>query len=145
MSNYNYYTPVELATLLLTLVPQKASIHNIIDICCGSWNLLAAAQKYYPDAEVTGVDIDPSANNYRIERALFICDDGRKFANRQEKMRNSYDLILSNPPFGRLKRENKRYKKTGNVFTTSKRYEAELFWANLKLMHDHSLLMDPLI
>lgn len=141
MSNYNYYTPVELATLLLKLVPEKKLIHNVIDICCGSWNLLAAAQKRYPDAEITGVDIDPTANNHRIERAVFVCDDGRAFANRQEKIDHRYDLVLSNPPFGRLKSEKKHYKKAKNVFTTSKRYEAELFWANLKLMHDNSFLI----
>jgi methyltransferase small domain len=141
MSNYNYYTPVELAALLLKLVPQQTSIHSVIDICCGSWNLLSAAKKRYPRAEITGVDIDPAANNYRIEGATFVCKDGRTFANQQEKIGNSYDLVLSNPPFGRLKKGKKRYKKTENIFVKSKRYEAEMFWANLKLMHENSFLI----
>ena len=57
MSKYNYYTPIELAALLLELIPQKASISSAIDICCGSWNLLAAAKRHYPEVKITGVDI----------------------------------------------------------------------------------------
>ena len=71
----------------------------------------------------------------------FVCDDGRSFANRQEKAKQTYDLVLSNPPFGPLSKKKKKYRKAGNVFTTSKRYEAELLWANLKLMHTDSFLI----
>ena len=85
MSKYNYYTPIELAALLLELIPQKASISSAIDICCGSWNLLAAAKRHYPEVKITGVDIDPAAHAHCIEGATFVCDDGRSFANRQEK------------------------------------------------------------
>ena len=52
MSKYNYYTPIELAALLLELIPQKASISSAIDICCGSWNLLAAAKRHYPEVKI---------------------------------------------------------------------------------------------
>ena len=68
-----------------------------------------------------------------------MCDDGRSFANRQEKAKQTYDLVLSNPPFGPLSKKKKKYRKAGNVFTTSKRYE--LLWANLKLMHTDSFLI----
>lgn len=141
MSKYNYYTPIELAALLLELIPQKASISSAIDICCGSWNLLAAAKRHYPEVKITGVDIDPAAHAHCIEGATFVCDDGRSFANRQEKAKQTYDLVLSNPPFGPLSKKKKKYRKAGNVFTTSKRYEAELLWANLKLMHTDSFLI----
>ena len=141
MSNYNFYTPIELADLLLKLIPQKNSISSIIDICCGSWNLLAAAKKCYPNSKIIGVDIDPNANNHCIEGATFVCADGRLFANRQEKTKQTYDLILSNPPFGYLPKEKKKYKKAENVLTISKRYEAELLWSNLKLMHNNSFLI----
>lgn len=69
MSKYNYYTPIELAALLLELIPQKASISSAIDICCGSWNLLAAAKRHYPEVKITGVDIDPAAHAHCIEGA----------------------------------------------------------------------------
>ena len=141
MSKYNYYTPIELAALLLELIPQKASISSAIDICCGSWNLLAAAKRHYPEVKITGVDIDPAAHAHCIEGATFVCDDGRSFANHQEKAKQTYDLVLSNPPFGPLSKKKKKYRKAGNVFTTSKRYEAELLWANLKLMHTDSFLI----
>ena len=141
MNDYNYYTPFELAALLLELIPQKTSISNVIDICCGSWNLLAAAKRHYPESKITGVDIDPTACNHCIEGATFVCDDGRSFANRQEKAKQTYDLVLSNPPFGPLPKKKKKYRKTGNILTTSKRYEAELLWANLKLMHTGSFLI----
>jgi len=110
MSKYNYYTPIELAALLLELIPQKASISSAIDICCGSWNLLAAAKRHYPEVKITGVDIDPAAHAHCIEGATFVCDDGRSFANRQEKAKQTYDLVLSNPPFGPLSKKKKKYK-----------------------------------
>lgn len=141
MSEYNYYTPIELAVLLLELIPQEASISSIIDICCGSWNLLAAAKRSYPESEITGVDIDPVSHVHCIPGATFVCDDGRAFANRQEKFKQTYDLVLSNPPFGPLSKKEKKYRKAGNVLTTSKRYEAEMLWANLKLMHTGSFLI----
>lgn len=56
MSKYNYYTPIELAALLLELIPQKASISSAIDICCGSWNLLAAAKRHYPEVKIQKVE-----------------------------------------------------------------------------------------
>lgn len=141
MSDYNYYTPIELAVLLLKLIPQEVAVNSVIDICCGSWNLLAAAKKIYPKSKITGVDIDPAANNHCIEEATFVCDDGRSFANRQERAGQTYDLVLSNPPFGPLSQKKKKYRKAGNILTTSKRYEAELLWANLKLMHTGSFLI----
>ena len=67
MSKYNYYTPIELAALLLELIPQKASISSAIDICCGSWNLLAAAKRHYPEVKITGVDIDKVINGKIVE------------------------------------------------------------------------------
>lgn len=141
MSKYNYYTPIELAALLLELIPQEASIDSVIDICCGSWNLLTAAKRYYPEAKITGVDIDPTAHTHCPEGATFVHDDGRVFANRQGKAKQTYDLVLSNPPFGPLPKKKKKYRKAENVLTTSKRYEAELLWANLKLMHTGSFLI----
>lgn len=122
-----------------TLIKQSNSylIYNI----CMKINLLAAAKRHYPEVKITGVDIDPAAHAHCIEGATFVCDDGRSFANRQEKAKQTYDLVLSNPPFGPLSKKKKKYRKAGNVFTTSKRYEAELLWANLKLMHTDSFLI----
>ena len=45
MGNYIFYTPRDLAELLLQFVPRQKQIHSITDICCGSWNLLSAAKK----------------------------------------------------------------------------------------------------
>ena len=118
MSKYNYYTPIELAALLLELIPQKASISSAIDICCGSWNLLAAAKRHYPEVKITGVDIDPAAHAHCIEGATFVCDDGRSFANRQEKAKQTYDLVLSNPPFGPLSKKKKKYRNANADETT---------------------------
>lgn len=137
---FNTYLSVELCKELFSYFAAISTRKNI-DICCGSWNLLAAAKRHYPEVKITGVDIDPAAHAHCIEGATFVCDDGRSFANRQEKAKQTYDLVLSNPPFGPLSKKKKKYRKAGNVFTTSKRYEAELLWANLKLMHTDSFLI----
>lgn len=141
MNNYDYYTPVDLATALLNFIPNGVPVNSIVDICCGSWNLLSAAQKRFPAAKITGVDINPNAKSFCLDGATFICSDGRIFANQKKQVKKTYDIIFSNPPFGYLSKSQKKYNSKQNILTKSKRYEIELLWANLKLMHDNSVLI----
>ena len=99
MNDYKYYTPIKLAECLIKFLPKK-EYKSVIDICCGSWNLLKAAQEVYPYAKYVGVDVDAKANTHKIKNSRFYNRDGRKFAISQNKNRREYDLILSNPPFG---------------------------------------------
>ena len=51
MGNYKFYTPPEVAECLMTVLPEK-KYKNVIDICCGSWNLLKAANKVHIPQEL---------------------------------------------------------------------------------------------
>lgn len=141
MRTYKYYTPEDLAKFLISLLPQK-HYSNVIDICCGSWNLLNAALNLYSELDCVGVDIDINAENDKPDGACFYCCDGRAFAVKAVK---KYDLILSNPPFGSLEDEECFFGLTNQspLLTAlgNKRYENEMTWANLLLAHPGSVLL----
>lgn len=142
MGNYKFYTPPMLAECLVALLP-KRKYNNIIDICCGSWNLLEAARKQFGTAKYVGVDVDVEAKANCFEGATFFCDDGRAFAIKEKK---KYDLILSNPPFGYLKEKERMSDDlsvlNGNIKKlNSKRYENEMMFANLCLAEENAVLL----
>ena len=140
MNNYKFYTPPVIASHLIKLLP-KRNYKNIIDICCGSWNLLEAAKNEFGTAEYVGVDIDKKAKVNCFNDAVFICEDGRKFALKEEK---KYDLILSNPPFGYLKDDQRIFNRLhiGNIeVLNNKRYENEMIQANLLLAKEGGVLL----
>lgn len=146
MKRYDYYTPIDLARSMLNIIPE-IEVKSIIDICCGSWNLLQAGKEKYPNAVITGVDIDKRADNYKIDESNFIIMDGREFAEKEYKKGRTYDLILSNPPFGHIT-ENERKYMAGNAIVEvclskllNKRYECEMMQANMLLAHNNSVLL----
>lgn len=142
MMKYKFYTPPELSECLMTLLPPR-KYKNIIDICCGSWNLLEAARKRFGSANYVGVDIDEDAQNNCFAQAVFWCEDGRTFSIKE---RERYDLILSNPPFGYLKEEERVFDdetiKTKCIKgLCNKRYENEMIQANLFLAKDSAVML----
>lgn len=146
MGNYDYYTPLELAKCLLDILP-AIEINSIIDICCGSWNLLNAAKEKYPNTLVIGVDIDGDSQSHKLDDAQFYIEDGRDFAFTQNIRGQTYDLILSNPPFGYLHTEERKFHgkdaNTNGYYTglQKNRYECEMMQANLFLAHNGSILL----
>lgn len=146
MEKYRYYTPVDLARSILNVLPD-IDIETIVDICCGSWNLLQAGKERYPHATVTGVDIDVESEKYKIVASNFKVMDGREFAKKEYELGNTYDLILSNPPFGYLEECERKFgaKDIGygdvQVSYLNKRYECEMVQANFLLSHDKSVLV----
>lgn len=146
MKRYGYYTPVNLAENILMLLPD-GKVNSIIDICCGSWNLLKAAKRKYSDASIIGVDIDRESRQHQIAGSQFYIGDGRQFALNQKRIGQTYDLILSNPPFGYLCGENQKYNDKHFILQHCysglivKRYEGEMTQANLFLAHTGSILL----
>lgn len=144
MKNYKYYTPVEVATKLLELIPKK-NYKKVIDICCGSWNLLHAAQMKFPNARYFGVDVDDEAKELCLDTAKFLCEDGRKFAIAQYDLGKKYDLVLSNPPFGYIEEDDRVFTDTSieelipELMT--KRYEHEMMQANMLLIEKKGILI----
>lgn len=142
MGNYKFYTPPMLAECLIQLIPQR-KYDNIIDICCGSWNLLEAARKQFSVGHYVGVDIDEEAKAHCFKNATFLREDGRTFALQEKK---KYDLVLSNPPFGYLKEEERIFKNLNGTKgivkgLNNKRYENEMIQANLLLAEEAGVLL----
>ena len=137
MSNYKYYTPVELFDALLELLPITHP-RNIIDISCGSFNLLKAAKKRFPESDCVGVDIEDQTN--LEDNITFIKDDGRVYAQKINKQKKGFDLILSNPPFGSLRKEERLFEEEPDCVLNS-RYECEMMYANYLLSHYNSWLI----
>lgn len=141
MKDYNFYTPSELVSLMLQSLPSNERIMQIIDICCGTWNMLKAAQAKFPQASVLGVDIDINAKKHIINNAGFVHQDGRLFADACVMSDRKFDLVLSNPPFGPLLGNQKHYTSSDNIIVRTKRYEAEMLWANYQLVNDGGWLL----
>lgn len=135
---------MELANELVKHLPRR-KYESIVDICCGTWNLLAAAKKEYPHAKIYGVDIDENISNYTLGDANFALDDGRSFAEKEKEANRTYDLILSNPPFGRLLDDEVYWKQESDNENFSalkcRRYELEMMLANIYLAHEGSMLL----
>ena len=136
MKDYSYYTPIELASELLKML-DKREYRNVIDICCGSWNLLKAAKSVLKCDQIIGVDINENIEQYKGTEDRFVLKDGREYALETYK-KKKYDLVLSNPPFGLLENDNRFMRnnlsdeKYCDFF--SKRYEHEMFLANMLLV-----------
>lgn len=77
MQNYKFYTPPMLAECLINLLPSK-EYNQVIDICCGSQNLLKAAKKRFVCAHYVGGDIDANVKEYCFTGADFYCEEGRQ-------------------------------------------------------------------
>lgn len=136
-NNYIYYTPIELANYLVGMIA-KPDCERMIDICCGSWNLLRAARNRYPSARIVGVDIDEAARVHKLDGSHFYRMDGREYALRCTEHNEKYDLVLSNPPFGYLDESSRLlyYSKNKNINheLLNSRYETEMIQANLLLL-----------
>lgn len=135
-----YYTPTDLFEEILKFaLPCKAE--SIIDISCGSFNLLNAALSYFPDANCIAVDIEKQiVPDLLKSNVTFFNEDGREFAKRQKVNGKSYDLVLTNPPFGRLSKDKRLFEEEKQALLCS-RYECEMLYANYMLMHDQSVLV----
>lgn len=102
-----YYTPEELANLLVSLIPKK-NVTSVLDLCVGSGNLLWAARCKWPSASLVGVDVDLQAVINCRKRfgqpATFVQADARLMhpsaeGKPKELKDRIFDIVLANPPF----------------------------------------------
>lgn len=134
--NYSkYYTPSNISEFLVNDISVEKP-NNIIDICCGSYNLLNAAKKKWEHIEVVGVDI----NSQLKEKYKLRIMDGRQYAI---KSKDKYDIVLANPPFRKMSKKREfsdLYVKPFDKYVTN-RLENEMLLANLKLLSRNAVLM----
>lgn len=136
MDYSKFYTPIKIAEALIGML-DIPNPNSIIDICCGSCNLLRAAKKRWRRANLNGVDLSPHSQN----NVDFICLDGRQYAIESKFL---YDLVLANPPFERLKNICEYEELYTDIFSnySTSRLENEMLLANLRLLkREGSLLL----
>lgn len=88
--------------VISSLIPYKKSIKSILDIGTGSGCIALAFAKNFPQAQVTAIDINPTALKLAQENAIknniknivFLKSDLFKTIQNQ-----CFDLIVSNPPY----------------------------------------------
>lgn len=135
MDYSRFYTPPEIASILV----KELDISNpstIIDICCGSCNLLRAAGNRWKNAELLGVDI---AEHMPIN-VKFTQMDGRKFAVQHA---DRYPLVVANPPFDYIEKKKEVPELYCGAFSkySTKRLEIEMLLANLFLLKENGTLL----
>lgn len=138
MSDYKYYTPIALLDVLLNYLP-PGKVSSVVDISCGPFNLLKSALKKYPEATFVGVDTEDQ-NTEDCPDIRFVRQDGRLFAKQQNRKKQYYDLILTNPPFGKLQKKDRLFENAEHAILCS-RYECEMMYANSLLAHEGSRII----
>lgn len=131
-----YYTPETISSALINLLSFQDNC-KVVDICCGSGNLLNAAKKNNNNIICHGVDISEKAGHLDID--LAICD-GRDYAIHHM---GEFDVALANPPFGYS--DSKQF--ADQLFCdkydsiSSSRLEIEMLVANLLILKDSGVLL----
>lgn len=135
MDYSKFYTPLPIAQLLVKQL-KISPPDKIIDICCGSCNLLNAAKKRWPRAVLYGTDIVEHKN----ESVIFEKKDGREYALNHLK---EFSLVLANPPFDYLENKNEYPELFQAHFEnlSSPRLEVEMMLANLLMLKDDGVLL----
>ncbi|MBQ0015062.1 MAG: SAM-dependent DNA methyltransferase [Oscillospiraceae bacterium] len=136
MDYSKFYTPQKTAkTLIYELsIPEP---QKVIDICCGSCNLLFAAKKKWNNVNLYGVDISESQSTNEV---IYERKDGRQFAIEHP---HEFPLVLANPPFDFIKIKKQFPKLFVNEFKdiTTSRLEIEMLIANLSLLSQNGVLL----
>ena len=106
-----YYTPEDICKSMLVEFLNPLPETTFCDPCCGSGNFIMEAIKrgIHPE-NVFGFDTDPMAIAFTKQRILnetgyrtdqIICADFLEEVAKSSKSKNLYDIIATNPPWGR--------------------------------------------
>lgn len=135
MDYSKYYTPLSIARLLIKQL-NIGTPEKIVDICCGSCNLLNAAKQRWQKAMLYGADIA----NHNVNDVIFENVDGREYALNHQK---EFPLVLANPPFDYLETKNEfpqLFQAPFDAYNSS-RLEIEMLIANLLMLQDGGTLL----
>ena len=135
MDYSKYYTPISIAQLLVEYL-QISAPAKIVDICCGSCNLLMAAKRRWRNAILYGSDIAEQST----DDVIFEKIDGREYALNHKK---EFSLVLANPPFDYLEKKNEYPQLFQAPFEnySSFRLEVEMLISNLIMLKDGGTLL----
>lgn len=136
MDYSKYYTPFGIATALINELniptPQK-----VVDICCGSCNLLFAAKNKWGNIRLYGTDIVDHSINKNV---IFEKKDGRQFSVEHPR---EFSLAIANPPFGRVESKKQIPDLFVNEYESinTSRLEIEMLIANLNILQNNGVLL----
>lgn len=135
MDYSKFYTPPTVAQLLINELEDCAP-KKIVDICCGSCNLLNAAKVRWPETELFGIDID----SHPATGVNFLKMDGREYAL---KHMSQFSLVVANPPFDYLQTPREFPELFQGVFLKfcASRLEVEMLIANLLMLKKSGVLL----
>lgn len=135
MDYSKYYTPISIAHLLVKHL-RISPPNKIVDICCGSCNLLMAAKKRWQNAILYGTDIA----EHCVDGVIFEKIDGRSYALNHQK---EFELVLANPPFDYLETKNEYPQLFQGAFEnfSSSRLEIEMLISNLIMLKNDGTLL----
>ncbi len=130
-----FYTPPQIAHALIKELSIPAP-RDVIDICCGSCNLLYAAKKRWPNTVLYGTDITQNS----LQDVIFEKTDGREYAINHC---DEFSLVLANPPFDFVDEKRQFPRLFTNEFEnySTSRLEVEMLIANLKLLKQNGVLL----
>ncbi|MCL9807453.1 N-6 DNA methylase [Flavobacterium amniphilum] len=100
----NFYTPIEIASEIVNLIPSDYTPNCIIDICSGSGNFLDAAKMRWNSIPSIGVDIESKSTKTDKDTdtsLTFIKANALDYSNLDILPITNPKLILANPPFGK--------------------------------------------
>lgn len=135
MDYSKYYTPLPIAKLLINQL-KISPPEKIVDICCGSCNLLNAAKMRWSKTVLYGTDIA----DHIVSNVIFENTDGRTYALKHQ---NEFPLVLANPPFDYLGKKSEFPQLFQPPFDncSSSRLEVEMLIANLIMLRDEGILL----
>ncbi len=136
MDYSKFYTPPKIANLLVDEL-NISEPEKVVDICCGSCNLLTACKRRWNDIELYGVDVN---NNLSIDNVMFENKDGREFAIEHT---NEFSLVVANPPFDFVESRKQFPDLLEGDFKniSTSRLEVEMLIANLCLLKENGALL----
>lgn len=91
-----YFTPKTIREKLLSNLPSFEH-PRILDPACGSGEFLLSAQKFYPNADLVGWDIDDNLVN--LARQIVPTASFEQVNSIEKRPKAEFDIVVGNPPY----------------------------------------------
>lgn len=134
-----YFTPKPIRERLLDLLP-KGNYRRILDPSCGTGEFLLSAHERYPSAEIVGWEIDPVLARLAKNVAPFAQTHRRDALEIPDNERESYDLVIGNPPYFEWKPDSQVRERFQHVISGRPNIFAFFFAIGLDLIREGGIL-----
>jgi site-specific DNA-methyltransferase (adenine-specific) len=143
-----FYTPQQIAATFFDFLPENRSELTFCDPCCGSGNFLIEAVKQgFKPCNIYGYDIDEVALEIARRRIKEFSEgadaniENKNFLNTSYKKDKKYDVIFTNPPWGKKLPKKERDSLADHLAAgNSKDTSAIFFFLSLKILNPSGYL-----